>query len=253
MRISAAGLTDIGRKRDHNEDSYGLFQETGLYMVADGMGGHAAGELASRIAVDTVSGFVGASSGRDDITFPFGYDRGMGRAANRLVNAVKLANGAVISRASGSPELKGMGTTVVAALVDEGQLYVAHVGDSRAYRFSGGSLSRITTDHSFVEEQVRLGMIAPDKARSHPMRNIITRALGVRQEVAIDVSEHVLAPGDMYLLCTDGLTGMVDDREIERVINAMGDDLQECVDILIAVANNNGGNDNITAVLIRAE
>jgi len=253
VRINAAGGTDIGRKRDHNEDSFGVFEGTGLYIVADGMGGHAAGELASRIAVDTVSGFIEASAGRGDITWPFGLDEALGRAGNRLSAAIKLANGAVRDRAGSAPELKGMGTTIVAALAEEGRLHIAHVGDSRAYMYSGGRLSRITVDHSFVEEQVRAGMIAPEKARSHPMRNIITRALGVKDDVSVDIMDHALTPGVIYLLCTDGLTGMVEDHEIERVMNAMCDDLRECADTLIAVANSNGGTDNITVVLLRAE
>lgn len=250
LNITAVGGTDIGRKRDHNEDGYALFPETGLYLVADGMGGHAAGELASRIAVDVVGGFITATASKEDITWPYGLVETLGRAGNRLVAAVRLANKAVREKAASSPELKGMGTTVVAALAEEGVMNIAHVGDSRAYLFRGGRLTRLTADHSFVEEQVRAGIITAEAARTHPMRNIITRALGVKDDLTVDVTEHMLMSGDTYLLCTDGLTGMVEDAEMERALDVVPD-AQDCVDTLIALANKNGGNDNITTVLVK--
>lgn len=251
LDIQVAGRTDIGRKRGHNEDNYGLFPEAGLVVVADGMGGHAAGELASRIAVDTLGGFVVSTGGREDITWPFKLDESLGRAANRLVAGIKLANQAVISRASSSSELKGMGTTIVAALVDGEMLHLAHVGDSRAYLLSGGAFSRLTVDHSFVEEQVIAGVISPERARTHPMRNIITRALGIKDDVSVDLATRTPEPGDIFLLCTDGLTGMVDDAGIGRIVMDNQNDLERAAGALVDAANEKGGDDNITVALIK--
>lgn len=251
LEILVAGGTHIGKKRGHNEDSFGLFPDVGLVVVTDGMGGHAAGELASTIAVETLSGFVTATAGRDDITWPFTFDENLSRAANRLVVGIKLANRAVRDRASASAELEGMGTTVVAALADKDRLHIAHVGDSRAYLLSGSTFSRLTMDHSFVEEQVQAGLLSPDKARTHPMRNIITRALGIKEEVAVDISTRTPQSGDIFLLCSDGLSGMVNDHDIGRIILETSDDLERCVDTLIRTANDNGGSDNITAALIK--
>ncbi len=251
MDIQVAGGTDIGRKRGHNEDSYGLFPEAGLAVVADGMGGHAAGELASRVAVDTLAEFVVSTADKQDITWPFRFDESLSRAANRLAAGIKLANQAVIGRAASSVELKGMGTTIVAALVEGERLHIAHVGDSRAYLLSGGAFSRLTVDHSFVEEQVLAGIISPEKARTHPMRNIITRALGIRDDAEADISTREPGPGDIFLLCTDGLSGMVDDSGIGRIIMDNRNDLESAVGALIDAANEAGGDDNITVALIK--
>jgi PPM family protein phosphatase len=251
VEIFIAGGTDIGRKRGHNEDSYGIFPEHGLAVVADGMGGHAAGDVASRIAVDALSGFVTSVAGREDITWPFRLDESLSRAANTLVIGAKLANKAVMERAADSPELRGMGTTLVAALADGDNLHIIHVGDSRAYMLSGGAFSRLTVDHSFVEEQVQAGIITPERARTHPMRNIVTRALGIKGEVEVDLTTRTPSSGDIFLLCTDGLSGMLDDSATGRIIIDNLSDLDLCVNKLIDAANERGGDDNITVVLIK--
>jgi len=252
LLIKSAGKTDVGRKRSHNEDNYALFDELGLYIAADGMGGHAAGEVASLIAVERLREFIDATSNTDDITWPFERDPALERAANRLVVAIKIANKAVRDSALENAEREGMGTTVAAALVEGNRIHIAHVGDSRVYRLDASGLVRLTHDHSLVEEQLRAGIIDEEAAKTHPMRNIITRALGVRDEVQVDVSSHELSTGDAYLLCTDGLTGMVEDVVISNVLAGMKDEPAAAVDELVRLANENGGTDNITAVVITA-
>jgi len=252
LNIIARGGTDIGRKRALNEDSYGVFDDLGLFVVADGMGGHAAGEVASRAAVETLRDFISATKEEDDTTWPFQLDSELPRTANRLVSGIKLANQAINKASSESLEKKGMGTTIVAAMNDDNELFLAHVGDSRAYLFSGGMIRRLTSDHSYVEEMVLAGHITQDQARVHPMRNIITRALGTKTDVAVDLSRHKPSPGDIYLLCSDGLSGMLSDAEIARIISDHTADLSACIDELIKGANTKGGDDNITAILMKA-
>ena len=251
MRIISYGKTDVGRKRPGNEDCFGVFDGIGLYVVADGMGGHAAGEVASRTAVETLRGFIEATDGLAGISWPVPVDAGRDISENRLAAGIELANRQILTLSKGSPELRGMGTTVVSALYAQGFLYVAHVGDSRAYLYKGGRLSRITTDHSYVEELVSMGRITAEEARSHPMRNIITRALGTKEGVAVDPARHGFAPGDACLLCSDGLTGMITDAEIAEVLSENPDNVSDAVERLIQRANGAGGNDNITAVLIK--
>jgi PPM family protein phosphatase len=252
LNILAKGGTDIGRKRALNEDCYGIFDELGLFVVADGMGGHAAGEVASRYAVDVLRDFIAATREPGEATWPFQLDSELPRAANRLVSGIKLANQAINKASQESLEKKGMGTTIVAAIVEGDELFLAHVGDSRAYLFSDGMIRRITSDHSYVEEMVLAGHITQEQARVHPMRNIITRALGTKADVAVDLSRHHPASGDIYLLCSDGLSGMLTDGEIARIINSNTTDLSACIDGLIKGANEKGGDDNITAILLKA-
>ncbi len=251
MNILASGGTDIGKKRGHNEDSFGVFDEIGLYTVADGMGGHAAGEVASLAAVDTLRKFIAATAGEEETTWPFARDLSLSHAGNRLVAGIRLANKVIFEMPRKRPELSGMGTTIVAALADGDDLYVAHVGDSRVYAYTEGVLRRLTSDHSYVEEMVRIGQLTPEQARVHPFRNIVTRALGTKDDVSVDISRHKLNPGDMYVLCSDGLTGMVPDLELGNIVDRSRDNLAKGVDDLIETANKQGGDDNITVVLIR--
>jgi serine/threonine protein phosphatase PrpC len=238
LKILSAGLTDIGRKRGHNEDSLGVFDGLGLYVVADGMGGHAAGEVASKMAVDILKGVIAKPSGP---------------AAELLPAGIKLANEEIARHAARRLELRGMGTTIVAALVDGDKLHLAHVGDSRAYVYTRENrLVRLTTDHSLVFEMVLAGQLTEGQARTHPMRNIITRALGSKPEVQVDISRRSLAPGEIYLLCSDGLTGMLTDDDIAYIILQNRENLPGLVRELIHRANEAGGDDNITAVVFRA-
>jgi len=250
MKIQAKGITDVGRKRGHNEDSFGVFDDMGLYVVADGMGGHAAGEVASHAAVGNLKDFITATTAEEDITWPFERDENLSQGANRLVVGIKLANKLINSLAQSKPELSGMGTTLVALYVGGDEVCVAHVGDSRAYLMSGGVLKRLTNDHSFVEEQVLSGALTYEQARSHPFKNIITRALGVKEDVAVDVSSRRPATGDLYLLCSDGLSGMLTDGDISQILSTCKDDLDSCLKALVKGANAKGGDDNITALAV---
>jgi serine/threonine protein phosphatase PrpC len=252
MQVKAFGLSHVGRQRQHNEDSYLVEDDAKLFLVADGMGGHAAGEIASRIAVDSISEFI-LHSKSDDGTWPHAYDEHFRRSTNRLMAAVRLANTRVLEAMRKDARLRGMGTTVVACLVDDDLISVAHVGDSRAYLIRDKRLSRITNDHSWVFEQVQAGMLTEAEAEKHPLRNVITRALGGALQVSPDASEIEAQPGDVYLLCSDGLTGMVSEDEILRVVTQNDGDLKKACHQLIDVANEHGGLDNVTAVLVRTE
>lgn len=249
MEVSGIGLTHVGRQRQHNEDAFLVENEARLFLVADGMGGHAAGEIASRIAVDSISEFI-LHTKEDDGTWPHAYDEHYTRTTNRLMAAVRLANQRVLEAMRKDARLRGMGTTVVACMADDETVSVAHVGDSRAYLIRAGQLSRITNDHSWVFEQVQAGMLTEAEAEKHPLRNVITRALGGALQVTPDASEISAQPGDVFLLCSDGLTGMVPENEILRLVTA-NDDLQKACQQLIDSANEHGGLDNVTAVLIK--
>lgn len=252
MQLKAYGLTHVGRQRQHNEDSFLVESDARLYLVADGMGGHAAGEIASRIAVDSISEFV-LQTKEDEGTWPHAYDEQYKRLTNRLMAAVRIANTRVLEAMRKDVRLRGMGTTVVACLADDETMSVAHVGDSRVYLIRDNQLSRITNDHSWVFEQVQAGMLTEAEAEKHPLRNVITRALGGALQVSPDASEIEMRKGDVYLLCSDGLTGMVPEDEILRLVTKNEGDLEKACQELIDTANEQGGIDNVTAVLIRAE
>jgi protein phosphatase len=251
MEVSAHGLTHVGRQRQHNEDAFLVESDAKLFLVADGMGGHAAGEIASRIAVDSISEFI-LHTKEDDGTWPHAYDEHYTRTTNRLMAAVRMANTRVLEAMKKDARLRGMGTTVVACMADEEKMSVAHVGDSRAYLIREGQLSRITNDHSWVFEQVQAGMLTEAEAEKHPLRNVITRALGGALQVTPDASEIEAKPGDVVLLCSDGLTGMVPESEILKIVTANDSDLEKACRQLIDAANERGGLDNVTAVLVRA-
>jgi serine/threonine protein phosphatase PrpC len=250
VEVKTAGLTHVGRQRQHNEDSFLVENTARLFLVADGMGGHAAGEIASRIAVDSISEFI-LHTKEDDGTWPHAYDERFKRSTNRLMAAVRMANTRVLEAMRKDARLRGMGTTVVAAIADGDMMSFAHVGDSRAYMIRDNTLTRITNDHSWVFEQVQAGMLTEAEAEKHPLRNVITRALGGALQVNPDASEIQAKPGDMFLLCSDGLTGMVPEEEILRIVAENADPVVACQK-LIDEANERGGLDNITAILVKA-
>ena len=252
MDVKAFGLTHVGRQRQHNEDAFLVEDDALLFLVADGMGGHAAGEIASRIAVDSISEFI-LHTKEDDGTWPHAYDEHFKRSTNRLMAAVRMANTRVLEAMRKDARLRGMGTTVVACMADDTTVSVAHVGDSRAYMIRDGQLSRITTDHSWVFEQVQAGRLTEAEAEKHPLRNVITRALGGALQVTPDASEIESKPGDVFLLCSDGLTGMVPESEIQRIVTASSGDLKKACQQLIDAANERGGLDNVTAVLVETQ
>jgi serine/threonine protein phosphatase PrpC len=222
-----AALSDVGREREGNEDSF--LDQPPLLAVADGMGGAQAGEVASAIAVETLAPV---------------------RDAEGLRDAIAAANQQIHERAKDDRALEGMGTTVTAAWVGRDAVTIAHVGDSRAYRWRDAALEQLTEDHSLVGGLVRMGSITPAEAEQHPQRSVILRAVGVLPEVEVDVAEHDLTQGDVYLLCSDGLSGMVRDEVIEATL-ALDAPLADKAEMLIQLANASGGHDNITAVLFR--
>jgi len=251
MRVSAWGTSDRGLARTHNEDCFEIDRAQNLYLVADGMGGHRHGEVASKLAVDTIRGFLTQVAG-GDATMPSLPEPRLGRQANLLKMAVRLAHDEVIRAIREDGRLAGMGTTVVALSLDGSTASVAHVGDSRAYLVRGGSLHLLTQDHTWVNEQVTAGFLSHDQARIHPLKNVVTRALGGESRLEVDVREIEIEPGDLYLLCSDGLTTMLSDGEIERCARADGSP-QEICRALVDAANRRGGLDNVTVVALRIE
>ena len=246
MPLKHAGRTDVGRK---HEDSFRVNERHGLFTIADGMGGHAAGEVASRIAVDVINEFVELSGNDSDITWPFEYDEGVSLEENRIFTAIKLANMKIFEVIRERKELEGMGTTLVIMLVQDERAFIGHVGDSRAYLVRGSEISQITSDHSWVNEQMKLGVLTRAEAANHPFRNVVTRTLGGRDIIKADVTCQNLEPGDMVLLCSDGLNSMLGDEKIRDVVLANRGDLDAACVGLIEAANAAGGDDNITVVL----
>jgi protein phosphatase len=235
MLGSSAGVTDAGRRRRRNEDAYVC--EPPLFAIADGMGGAQAGEVASRLAAAVLEEATGDERGED-----------------RVRSLIQEANRRVFQRSNEDAAASGMGTTMTVALVDtsDGTIAIGHVGDSRAYRVRNGELEQLTDDHSLVGELVRSGKLSPEEAESHPQRSVITRALGTEPDVDVDTFTIESAPGDLFLLCSDGLTSMVSDGEILSVLER-SDDLDEVARALVDAANAGGGEDNITCVLFRIE
>lgn len=251
MKISYQALTDVGRKRKGNEDSLYVNAEQNLFVVADGMGGHAAGEVASRIAVESINEFICLTSGDEEITWPFGLDENISYDGNRLKTAIRFANKKVLEATREKSEYEGMATTVAAVLVDDAVANLGHVGDSRVYLFRNGVVSQLTSDHSWVNEQLLSGVISADQARSHPLRNVVTRALGGKTDLQVEMQVHKIVPGDVLMLCSDGLTTMLADDEMAKLVQEAGDDLQKAAKSLVAAANGRGGEDNITVLLLK--
>lgn len=252
FELEAYGATDVGMKRRLNEDVYLLDQEAGMYLVADGMGGHAAGEVASRVATEEILRvFKGGPDGADE-TWPEHWDTDLSATANLIVDSIVAGHHRVTMAMNKDAELKGMGTTVVVAvhLPGDGKLVISHVGDSRAYRYRKGNLALLTSDHSWVHEQVEAGFLTEEAARTHPLKNVVTQALGGNSEPRVDVLEDEILEDDIYLLCSDGLNSMLTDDEIAAVLET-GGSLDETCNRLIAEANERGGNDNISVVLLR--
>ncbi len=253
MKITCEARSDVGRKRKGNEDALFLNPGQKLYVVADGMGGHAAGEVASRVAVDAINEFVTLTGGNEEITWPFGLDDSISYEGNRLKTAIRHANRRVLEATRESAEYEGMATTVAAVLVDGATANIAHVGDSRIYLWSGGAISQLTSDHSWVNEQIQSGVISPEQARNHPLRNVVTRALGGRSDLLVDIQSRRMDPGEVLLLCSDGLTTMIGDEEIARILDEAGGDVARAATALVQEANDRGGEDNITVVLLKFE
>ena len=249
IELRVSGLTDVGLARKHNEDCYEIDRDRYLFVVADGMGGHSHGEVASRIAVDTIKDFVQRDD-QDGGRFSAGDE--LKEHSNLLRDAVRNAHAKVLSAIQGDGSLQGMGTTVVGLLVEDRTGALAHVGDSRAYRLREGRFELLTQDHTWVHEQVLAGYLSEEQARHHPLKNVVTRALGSEKEVLVDLQEIELRPGDVYLICSDGLTTMLSDDEIASVVES-GDSLDDTCRKLVQSANDRGGLDNITVILVAVD
>lgn len=247
---SAAARTDPGRTRSSNEDAFVADEALGFFAVADGMGGHNAGEVASRLALETIAGFVRSSKTDSSITWPYGFVTSLAFEANQLKSATQLANQEVRFHAQRHPECSGMGSTVVALLVQGARAWYASVGDSRLYRWRGGTLTQLSQDDSWASTMLRAGA-DPRMVSQHEMRHMLTRALGTSQALDVAVAAVDLQPGDVLLLCSDGLHGPVGDDQLGAVLQSAGADLEACTAALVEAANAAGGPDNVTAVLVR--
>lgn len=247
LRIQANGMTDIGRVRSTNQDAFHCSPDEGLFIVADGMGGHAGGEVASQLCISEVQKFLkeGFSEIKDKL-----IKHPDSRILGLLSRGVNHASTRIYEKALEQPFLKGMGTTATVAKIIDDYCYYAHVGDSRLYLLRSGFIYQLTHDHSYVSEQVRAGVLTEEEAESHPQRNVITRSVGYQEEEDVDVSSIQLLEGDHLILCSDGLHGKVDDREFVRALE--NDSNGKTCEDLIALANERGGEDNITVVHLKA-
>jgi serine/threonine protein phosphatase PrpC len=254
MKLSWAVRTDPGLRRSSNEDSYCTREDLGLFVVADGMGGHAAGEVASRVAVDTIQNFITETAGADkNRTWPFPFEPQISLEGNRLKAAFRLANRQIANAMADSADLRGMATTASAVLAGPHSACVAHVGDSRVYAMFDGDLHQITDDHSWVEEQVRAGTMTSAAARQHPWRNVVTRALSGGSDPEVDTIELSPQSGERLLLCSDGLSGVVSHDTIAGLLSDRSVSLEEICDRLVTAANEGGGPDNVTVLVIQID
>ena len=249
LTIRHAGLTDVGRKRTHNEDNLKTLPEHQLYLVADGMGGHEKGEVASEMAVDTVASFYQESGRVREVTWPYRRQRDQRYEENRMAASIKLANARIFDATSRTSQQR-MGTTLVALHVAGEQIYMGHVGDSRIYRLRGEELTQITEDHSLLNDYKRTRNLTPEEIEAFPYKNVIVRALGMHQSVQVDVIVEEPEEGDLYLMCSDGLNAMITDEAIRRIMIEHRNNLKLACKKLIEGANSKGGVDNITTVLI---
>jgi serine/threonine protein phosphatase PrpC len=246
--LEFAGRSDTGLVRAQNEDAFEICEGLGLGVLADGMGGYNAGEVASRMCVEIISEFL--QQKQQAVWMPI-FSRPAVLAVRWLNDAITLANTSVYDASHENDAYLGMGTTVVAALSHQDKLLIAHVGDSRAYRFRLGELSLLTRDHSVLQAQIDAGLISEKDARFSPIKNLITRAVGAQESVEIEIHVHQMEVGDVYLLCSDGLTDMLNHIEIHHIMHQYSAQLDECCQVLIENANQFGGKDNISVVLIK--
>jgi serine/threonine protein phosphatase PrpC len=241
--------SDTGLKRPHNEDRFVADPPLGLYVVCDGMGGGNAGEVASALAVDAIQTHLAEAARRADLPLIGPCDATVSAPANRLASAIRAANSVVHRKSWSRPDYAGMGTTVVAALLYEDVLAIAHVGDSRLYLVRNGTIQALTTDHSWVAEQILKGLLTEEEAKCSPRRNVVTKALGVESSVDVELTEIPVKSGDMLLLCSDGLTRSVDTKDILHILTG-SEDLPTMSDRLIVMANDAGGDDNTTVIVV---
>jgi serine/threonine protein phosphatase PrpC len=250
LKVEVAGETNVGMKRTHNEDNFSILEGSGLYIVADGMGGHASGEVASKMAVDAMKEFFAATSNDPERTWPYKMDRSKGYEENRLITGIKLANLRIYESAQRDSRQRGMGTTIVTIFAVEDGVYTAHVGDSRVYRLREGKIEQLTEDHSLLNDYIKMKRLTAEEIANFPHKNVIVRALGMKDTVKVDTHFEQPQANDTYLLCSDGLSGPVSDPDLLE-ITMSAPDIKTAATRLIERANANGGPDNITVVLAR--
>lgn len=253
IRLSSAGETNVGRKRTHNEDNLLVYGDVGLFVVADGMGGHACGEVASAMVVETMKEYFEKVAQDEGATWPGREERGLSESENMLNAGIRWCNYTIWERGHADQRYKNMGTTVVAIHFDEEKATVAHVGDSRCYRLRAGELKQITEDHSLLNDYLKIATLTAEEQANFPHKNIIVRACGLKDDVKVDLQRDQPSVQDVYLLCSDGLSGEVPDAQILEIMMKHQDDLQAMVAELIQTACDNGGKDNVTAVAVRID
>ena len=247
-KLRCVGMTDTGKVREHNEDTIAYDGDMGLLVLADGMGGYNAGEVASGIAVKTIFNLVREAVEREDMRIP---DKGSGLSRPTIIlrDAIHRANKIIYQTARTQPQCEGMGTTVVGALFFDNRISIAHVGDSRLYRQRGSQIAQVTMDHSLLQELVDRGFYSPEEAQRAANKNYVTRALGVEPAVEVEVQEQPVNKGDFFVLCSDGLSDMVEDDDIHLTVSTFGANLDAVAKHLIQLANDNGGKDNVSVVM----
>jgi len=248
--LEIAGVTDVGRHRTHNEDNIGTDASLGLVLLADGMGGYKAGEVASAMAITTLLEELKQNLNKIS---PGQVDEGSGYSRESLLikTAIDKANSDIFNTAQSQPQCAGMGTTLVAAVFYDDRMTVAHIGDSRLYRCRNDNFEQVTVDHSLLQELIDKGFYTPEEAKESLNKNLVTRAIGIDSVVTADLQEEIALPDDIYLLCSDGLSDLVEDNEIHATLNAYGANLQEAAEALVQMANDAGGKDNISVILAR--
>lgn len=255
MRLQCAGLTDTGMVRDHNEDSFLVSQTESFVVVADGMGGHQSGEVASRMAINEIDAYYNETIHQDSPIelplWPVGRRKPKSREERRLIAALTRANSVINKAAGEEAKYQGMGTTCVGAYFVEEGVFIAHIGDSRCYRLRNGELKQMTEDHSLANEYIRSKILRPEDLPSFPYKNVITRAVGLQETVEVETHFYEHQDGDIYLLCSDGLSDPVKEDQISEILTKYHDDLPAACRELIIAANTNGGPDNITALLAK--
>ncbi len=254
MYCKSWAVTHVGMKRDHNEDSYLTDDALQLYVVADGMGGHTAGEMASATAVSVIEQEIGNSVGTENEeargkTRMMFSDGTSDPAIQLLTRALRMASSEILEKSVDDTTLKGMGTTTSAMFFADGKGYLAHVGDSRIYKISSGNITQLTTDHSLVQEQVEAGLITKEEAERSSLKNIITRSIGFEADIDVDCESVKWKNGEHFLLCSDGLTNFVTDKEIRDIVSMKEE--ETALEFLVNLANQRGGDDNITVILVK--
>lgn len=247
MKLISHGITDVGKKRTRNEDCFLVNDELSLYVVADGMGGHCGGEFASRLAVSTIDEVIQSLNTDPEATIISGVNSEETDHGDRLRYAIEVASQKIYDQGLYDQQLKGMGTTTTAVIVSDGRANIANVGDSRVYLLRGGKIQQVTRDHSLISEQVRAGLLSEGDAKKHKLKNIITRSVGYQEAVEVDIFKIDLQSKDRLVMCSDGLTNMVDDEMICRT--AEKGDVKDACRKLVTIANERGGEDNVTVIL----